>query len=241
MKALKSFCQNSLVKIFAGFILLTITCFERSSQEVTDYPDPATKAGIDTGVYHSDWGAGFISMGNLALTPPDDPSPLPDFTGLSNSQALMAAASSHESGWHFFGGYENGFFCKDPLRFFRMAVSLPPYIPLQIFYDLNACGCHKEDVSFDDHLAEISVPILNIGAGGGSGITGDYTSSLTASSDLTNYLVSIPGSGPASDYGHADLWFGYDADELVWDVLRQWPVDHTTKTDNTILTRFSNY
>ena len=56
---------------------------------------------------------------------------------------------------------------------------------------------------------------LYLGAGGGSGSTGDYTISLTASSDLTTYLVSVPDTGPASDYGHADLWFGCDADELV--------------------------
>jgi len=71
---------------------------------------------------------------------------------------------------------------------------------------------------------------LYLGAGGGSGSTGDYTISLTASSDLTTYLVSVPCTDPASDYGHADLWFGYDADELVWDVLRQWLIDHSVKT-----------
>ena len=224
MKTLKPFCQNLLVKVFTGFILLTITCCER--QDKTDYPDPATKAGIDAGVYHSDWGAGFIFMGNLALTARDDPSPIPEFSGLTNSQAAMAAASSHESRWHFFGGNENEFLYTDPLRFIRMAVSLPPCIPLQISDGLFECGCDEEDVSFDDHLAEISVPILYLGAGGGSGTTGDYTSSLTASTDLTTYLVSISGTDPASDYGHVDLWFGYDADELVWDVLRQWLVDH---------------
>ncbi len=186
----------------------------------------ATKAGLNAGVYHSDWGAGFIYMGNLALTAPDDPSPIPDFNGLTNGQASMAAASSHEAGWHFFAGNKNEFLYTDQQRFFRMAVNLPPYIPLQIFDDLYACGCNEEDVTFDDYLAEISVPILSLSAGGGTGTAGDYTSSLTAGSDLTHYLVSIPGTDPAFDYGHADLWFGYDADELVWDVLRQWLLDH---------------
>ena len=107
-----------------------------------------------------------------------------------------------------------------------MATELPPYLPLQVFYELYACGCDEEDVSFDDHLSEITVPILYIGAGGATGSVGDYTSSLTASNDITNHLVTIPGADPASDYGHADLWFGYDADELVWDVMRQRLVDH---------------
>jgi hypothetical protein len=88
---------------------------------------------------------------------------------------------------------------------------------------------YREDASFDNHLAEILIPILYFGAAGGSGTTGDYTSSLKAGSDLTYHLVSIPGKNPASDYGHADLWFGYDADELVWDVLRQWLIDHAVR------------
>jgi hypothetical protein len=167
IKTLKPFYQNFLVKLFAAFILLTIIWFE--CQEVTDHPAPATKTGIDAVIYNSDWRAGFVSMGNLTLTTPHDPSPLPDFTGLSNSQALMAAGSSHESGWHFFGDDEKGFFYTDPFRFFRMAVSL--------------------------YLCVV----------GGSGSAGDYTISLTANSDLSIYLVRIPDTDPASDYGHADL------------------------------------
>jgi hypothetical protein len=192
----------------------------------------AIKGGINVGAYHYDGGTGFIFMGNLALTAPDDPSPIPPFDalGFTNSQAFMAAASSPAnppvSYWHFFGGTPEEFYYTDPLRFFRGSINIPPYMPLQMFYDMSACGCDEEDVSFDDHIAEISVPILYLGAGGGSGTSGDYTSSLTASSDITNYLVSIPSTDPASDYGHADLWFGYEADELVWDVLRQWLVDH---------------
>jgi hypothetical protein len=103
----------------------------------------------------------------------------------------------------------------DPIRFFRMAVSLPSHIALHISDGLYECGCDEEVVSFDYHLAEIWVPILYLGASGGSVTTGDHTSSQTAGTDLTYYLVSIPGKDPASDYGHADLLFGYEADELV--------------------------
>ncbi len=191
------------------------------------------KTMLDGGLYHSDWGVGFIYMGNLALAAPDKPSPIPPFDGfgLTNSQALMAAATDHSGGWHFFGGTPFEFYYSDPLRFTRMAVEVSPYMPFQMFYELSACGCDKEefDVSFDDHLEEISVPILYLGGGGGSGTVGHYSSSLTASTDITNYTISIPGTVPETDYGHADLWFGYDADVLVWDVLRQWLVDHSRK------------
>jgi hypothetical protein len=191
------------------------------------------KAAIDAGIYHSDWGTGFVAMGNLAHTTPDDPSPIPPFDalGFTNGQALMFVASNPENPainyyWHFFGGTPYEWYYTDPLRFFRMAKNVPPYMPRQVFYEYRACFCDEEDVSFDDHIAEISVPVLYLGAGGGEGTRGDYTSNLTASADITNYTVSIPGKDPASDFGHADLWFGYDADELVWDVLRQWLVVH---------------
>jgi hypothetical protein len=140
MKTLKPFCQNFLAMVFTGFILLTITCCERSFQDITDY--------------------------------------------------------------------------SDPIRFIRMAVGLPPHIALQISDGLFECGCDEEVVSSDYHIAEIWVPIQYLGAGG-SVTTGDHTSRLTTGTDLTYYLVSIPGKDPASDYGHADLLFDYEANELV--------------------------
>jgi hypothetical protein len=193
MKTLKPFCQNFLVKIFAGFILLNITGREHS--DIIVYPDPAYSAEA---VQWKDLLQQLDFESNIIIVRKD----------ACIKDAIDAAASSHESGWHFFGGNENEFYYTDPLRFFRMAVILPPYIPLRIYDDLDVCGFDEEDVSFDDHLAEISAPILNLGAGGCSGTTGNYTSSQTAGSDLTHNLVSIPGTDPASDNGHADLWFG---------------------------------
>jgi hypothetical protein len=181
----------------------------------------ANKAGIDAGVYHFNRGAGFIFMGDLALTAPDYPCPILDFTGCTNSQALVVVASNHKSGRHFLGGNENEFFYTDTLRCFRMAVSLTHCITLQILYDMGACECDEEDVIFEDHPAGISIPIL--GTGGGLVTTRNYTSSPMASTNLTSYLVNVPGTDPTSDYGHADSWFGYAADEQVWDVLN----DHT--------------
>lgn len=45
-----------------------------------------------------------------------------------------------------------------------------------------------------------------------------YYPGLTASSDITNYIV--PG------YSHADLWLGYDADEMGWSLLKDWLNNH---------------
>ncbi len=73
-----------------------------------------------------------------------------------------------------------------------MVVNLPPAFRFIFFDDLNECGCDEEDVSFDDNLARILVPVLYLEAGEGRGITGYYTNSLTAGTDLSRYLVSIP-------------------------------------------------
>jgi hypothetical protein len=37
--------------------------------------------------------------------------------------------------------------------------------------------------------------------------------------------VSVNGN-PMTDFGHADLWMGRDADKLVWEPLRKWLIDH---------------
>ena len=73
-----------------------------------------------------------------------------------------------------------------------------------------------------------SVPILYLGAEGGVGTLGDYTSSLTASDDVTNVNVQVlPGGQTPVDYGHADLFIGNDAERLAWDTLRRWIVEHS--------------
>jgi len=185
------------------------------------------KAGLDAGMYYSDWGVGLIYMSNLAMTLPDEISPIPPFSdySLTNMQALMAAGTDHSAGWHFFGGNFNEFFYSDSIRFVNLGIRLAPYMPLQTFYELNACGCNEEDVSFDDHLNEISLPILTIKAGASESNT-SYAATLTASADVTHYVAS-KGVDPPEDFGHADLWMAYDADLMVWAVLEDWLIDHS--------------
>lgn len=167
---------------------------------------------IQSGIYNDPWGVGLITMGNLALTDPDGDSPFnPNVT---NSQFLTFVGSQG-----FFAADQNGnYINSDPNRFIRMAANLSPHWPNQVVYDLRACICPTLEVSHDDHLNEISVPIFYIGAELAAGETGIYTSTFTSSNDISNHIV--PG------YSHADLWFGYDADELVWSPLRDWLKNH---------------
>ena len=169
------------------------------------------KEMLKNGDFNHPWGVGFIYLGNLALTAPDDPSPFN--ADMTNIQYFMDGATPG-----FIAGNINEFFFTDPLRFFRLTVNLAPHWPRQLNYELNACPCPSEDVNYDDQLRKISVPILYIGAEIGTGQAGIYTSSLTSSKDISDHIV--PG------YSHADLWLADDASNTVWHPLSQWLKNH---------------
>ena len=194
----------------------------------------AMKAGMDQGTYHFEEGAGLMYMAELAMQAPGESSTIPPFDqmGVTNYQAyLMAGFSPPENPdapfWHYFGGtMEDGFLYSDPARFIRLGMNLNPHMPLQHLYEVAACGCDQEEVSIDDHLEEITLPILYLGAEGGVGSYGKYSTRLTSSDDITHHIVHVEGVERAVDYGHADIWMGYDADELVWKELLRWLADH---------------
>ena len=55
-------------------------------------------------------------------------------------------------------------------------------------------------------------PDPDVGAGGGFGEYGIYTTTLLGSTDVTTHIVDLtPPDQRLSDYGHADLFFGDDA------------------------------
>ena len=196
------------------------------------------KALIDGGTYESTLGGNLAPFGNLAISVPNDPSPI--IPGLTNFQAALfvgaiPGATPPAPFWHFIGGDLNefnipvGLLYTDPPRWFHLLTTLVPYMPQRTMYEFRACQCDEEDVSIDDYLDQISVPILYLGAGGGFGTFGDYTSSLTASTDITNYTVSLQAEeNRIIDFGHADTFMANDAADLVWEVLRQWLVDHNS-------------
>lgn len=193
------------------------------------------KDQLNSGIYQATDGQTFITLGGFALDAPDEISPVPDFAalGFTNSQVLnflstttYAVSPTVAPFWHFFGGDVNGMLYTDPLRFYRLAVVLAPYQPLLHDYETSACFCDDEEVSIDDNLGGIKVPIFYLGAAGGIGSLGIYTTTLTSSSDISSYIISIPGTETAMDYGHADLFMGKEASTLVWNELYQWLVNH---------------
>ncbi len=198
------------------------------------------KALIESGVFQNESTIGIF--GQLAIASPDEISPLfpsPPFPPMTNFQAALfvgtntfVLAPQPNPFWHFVGGeFENGLpiglVFSDASRWIRL-LSEPhagPFMPEQVRYEFRACLCDKEDVTIDDHLSEIKVPTLYIGAGGGFGEQGEFTTSLLSSTDVTSLIVS-KNANPALDFGHADPFMADNADVDVWEVMRQWLVGH---------------
>jgi len=201
------------------------------------------KAQLDAGTYHATQGVTLATVGGLATNNAEGDSPLPPpFGGNTNFQvALMIGTTPSGNGapdWHFVAGdfsnsefpVPSGLRFTDPDRWIRLISSLPPYQPNRTTYEMRACVCDEEDVSFDDYIGDIRVPILYLGAGGAFGTYGYFTSSLTDSQDITNVNVSLEPDPMKRllDFGHGDMMLAKDAPTEVWQPLRYWLVSHNS-------------
>ena len=181
---------------------------------------------INEGQYHNPYGVGLIQLGSMALNDPDALSVVPGFEGLTNMQMINAIATDHSSGFHYLGGTPFELYYTESIRFIRLCAALSPHMPRQLFYEMCACDCPDMDVSFDDNLSKIKIPIFNISSQGGEGALGDFTSTLTKSKEITYLNIDDPEKPTELDFGHADLWMGYSAAKLVWEPLKNWLIVH---------------
>jgi len=195
------------------------------------------KAEIDAGNYQNGTGAFLTNFGLLAISDADEDSPLiPGFTNAQAARFIGTNNAGPDTGtapyWHFIGGDFNNLLYTDADRWFQLVASLAPFQPQRTLYEYRACSCNDEDVSIDDYLNQISVPILYIGAAGGLGSYGTYPSDmLTASTDVSTHIATAEVPAPrALEYGHADLFMADDAADQVWEALQQWLVNHSSYT-----------
>ncbi len=196
---------------------------------------------INSGNYANNQGAGFDLFGQLALADPDGISPVPDFQalGLTNAQVpIFLGANTYFGGnspmpfWHFAAG--NGpapfvpaddFLYTDPILWYKLIEGLPHYMPWRLGYELSTCLCDEEDSPYDDYLSDVNVPVLYIGANGGTGVSGLYSLELLGSSDVEALIITL-SDHPYNDYGHGDLFLAENAPSLVWDPLATWLLAH---------------
>jgi hypothetical protein len=187
-----------------------------------------TESQIAAGVFGDPGGTALRTMGFLAETDPDGSSPfLPAFTNLQF--ALLIGAVNPGSSWHFVagefgaGGVPTGLTYTDEALWVDLMQNTPAIRPLRTVADLQWARCQTGvDVSFDDELGEIRLPILDLDAAGGAGV-GSYTASQTATEDYRQILVQLLPDGLAAlDFGHADLFMAANAEPLAWSPLLDW-------------------
>jgi hypothetical protein len=198
----------------------------------------ASEAAIAAGSYAATSGGLIEAIGGAAVADPGGPSAVvPGFNnrqaGLFVGEATFALLGGLEPVpfYHFTGGtfdaqgVPSGLLYSNEADLFHFEIAASPYQPNQELADADNATCGQVDVGFDDHLAEIKVPVLYIGAGGGFGPYGLYTLSLLGSTDVTTHIVSLAPVRIA-DFGHADLFLANQAPSLAWQPILDWVRAH---------------
>jgi hypothetical protein len=125
-------------------------------------------------------------------------------------------------------GLPTGLKYVKPEQFFSLLSAAHPYQDFAEVVEGEQLLCGEVDLPYDDHLSEVKVPVLYVGAGGGYGRYGEYTvTNLLGSKDVTLHRVQrLAEPARALDYGHADLFLASDAEQSVWAPIYRWMKKH---------------
>ena len=188
--------------------------------------------------YANSIGSLFQWLSFLATNYPGEWSPIPEFAALTNWQAALFVGARTElltgQSWHLVGGYLDEYGIPSDLRFTgdqlwvgAMGAAFPPYYPRRIDVDTEQVMCGTFDTPFDDHFAQITVPILHVGAKGGFGPSAYASTTFTASRDVTTITVQrLSDTEEAMDFGHVDTVLAREAETFVWRPILDWIMAH---------------
>jgi pimeloyl-ACP methyl ester carboxylesterase len=194
------------------------------------------QASLESHQYVNDIGSLFNLAAYLASSAPDGMSPI--IEGLTNWQTVLFIGASTElitgQFWHMVGGNLDEYGIPSSLRFTddqlfvaTVGMTFAPYYPVRIDFDTEQMMCGEVDTPLDDGLAQITVPILHVGAKGGFGPSAYASTTFTASRDVTTITVQrLPDSDEAMDFGHVDTVLARDAETLVWQPILDWIMAH---------------
>jgi len=186
--------------------------------------------------YANSIGSSFQWLAYLAAFAPNDESPF--FAPFTNWQAALFVGARTElltgESWHLVGGYLDEYGIPSSLRFTddqlwvaAMGAAYTPYYPRRLDVDTAQVMCGTIDTPLDDHFAQITVPILHVGAKGGFGPSAYASTTYTASRDVTTITVQrLSDVDEAMDFGHVDTVLATEAETLVWRPILDWIMAH---------------
>jgi pimeloyl-ACP methyl ester carboxylesterase len=164
----------------------------------------------------------FIQAGMLDRTAPNDASPfIPDITNrdfvlLLLGQTYRLAPITPDYRLLQLNADGTAFAHVAEATADRWIEDAPPHQSMLEAADLDAQLCGNGPIAAP--LSNIHVPLLYLGAAGGVGARGLYTTTRVASTDVTTRVVP--------NYGHADLLFANTAPQLAWQPLATWLAHH---------------
>jgi RNA polymerase sigma-70 factor len=177
-----------------------------------------------------------IGLGVGALTAPDAESPF--FPGMTNRSAILRTVAqtylffAPTPLYHLNAGVieEGGAVALRETSEERVAAWFAggaPHQSMREAAESDALWCNEAPLPVEMPLDRIRVPLFYLGAAGGFGDHGLYSTTLVGSSDVQSLVVRRFGpEGEAEDFGHADLLFGDDAEALAWQPLAAWLLAH---------------
>ena len=203
-----------------------------------------TKAQLDAGMYQNPTGGLVATIAALATADPNGASPV--IPGFTNRQTALAVGSmtfillppglAPVPLYHFTGGtfdensLPNGLLYSPESSLLALEAGASPFQPNLELADADASTCNDPsiaEVAFDDHLGDITVPIFYVGADGGFGYSGLYTTTLLGSQDVTSHVVDLqPAAAQLIEVGHADIFLANDAESLFWQPILSWLQGH---------------
>ena len=180
----------------------------------------------------------FIAIGELAVSDPDGPSPFFTDPQLTNRDAFLALAGQtyfffpatpyyHLAAPFLDGGVVTGLRDSPEAVIASWFAHASPHQSMREVADTDAVWCGDGSGPIDVDLSRIRVPLFYLGAAGGYGDHGLYSTTRVSSTDVTTNVIRRFGpEGAFEDFGHGDILFASDAPDLAWRPLAQWLASH---------------
>jgi len=176
----------------------------------------------------------FITAGLLARSTPDEPSPV--FPSYTNRGVVLTLAGQT----YWLAPYTPLYHLSAPIldaagdvtglressedSVSAWFASAPPHQSMREAADFDEIWC---GTSPRPSLAKIRVPLFYLGAAGGFGDHGLYSTTRVSSTDVTTLVIHRFGPDRvAEDFGHGDLLYAKDAPTLAWGPFAAWLRHH---------------